>query len=128
MAHRKKIEVGVNERLTLLSPVFPDIDRQNRPPGVAKDDLLDAAVAAWTALRVSNGEALRHGGAANRRSLFSLPLPFAFLSFLDEMQRHNLQSALPLRYDPADTKQSCASTRKLGSVLLGQELPNQNQH
>jgi predicted RNase H-like nuclease len=32
---------------------------QNRPPGVAKDDLLDAAVAAWTALRISNGEARR---------------------------------------------------------------------
>jgi hypothetical protein len=56
------------------------------------------------------------------------PCHMLFFSFLDEKQRHNLQSALPLRYDPADTKQSCASTRKLGSVLLGQELPNQNQH
>jgi predicted RNase H-like nuclease len=59
MAHRKKIETGVNERLDLLRPLFPDIDRhlRNRPPGVGKDDLLDAAVAAWTALRISNGEA-----------------------------------------------------------------------
>jgi len=42
MAHRKKIEAGVNERLDLLRPVFPHIDRhfQNRPSGVAKDDLL----------------------------------------------------------------------------------------
>jgi predicted RNase H-like nuclease len=61
MMHRKKIEDGVNERLALLRPVFPDIERhlQNRPSGVAKDDLLDAAVAAWTALRISNGEAQR---------------------------------------------------------------------
>jgi len=59
MAHRKKIEVGVNERLNLLRSVFRDIDRhiQNRPPGVGKDDLLDSAVAAWTALRLWNSEA-----------------------------------------------------------------------
>jgi len=52
MAHRKKIEVGVNERLTLLRSVFPEIAShlQNRPPRIAKDDLLDAAAAAWTAL------------------------------------------------------------------------------
>ena len=55
MVHRKKVEDGVNERLDLLRSVFPDIDRhlQNRPSGVGKDDLLDAAVAAWTALRIS---------------------------------------------------------------------------
>jgi predicted RNase H-like nuclease len=59
MAYRKKIEAGVNERLTLLRPVFPAIDHhlRNRPSGVGKDDLLDAAVAAWSALRISNGEA-----------------------------------------------------------------------
>ncbi len=61
MAHRKKIEAGRNERLHLLRPEFPEIDRhlQDRPPGVGKDDLLDAAAAAWTALRSSNGEARR---------------------------------------------------------------------
>jgi predicted RNase H-like nuclease len=59
MAHRKKIEAGRNERLHLLRPEFPEIDRhlQDRTPGVAKDDLLDAAVAAWTAIRISGGEA-----------------------------------------------------------------------
>jgi predicted RNase H-like nuclease len=59
MPHKKKIEDGVNERIALLRPVFPEIDRhlQNRPPGVGKDDLLDAAAAAWTALRISSGEA-----------------------------------------------------------------------
>ena len=59
MVHRKKVEDGVNERLDPLRPLFPDIDRhlQNRPSGVGKDDLLDAAVAAWTAIRISGGEA-----------------------------------------------------------------------
>jgi predicted RNase H-like nuclease len=58
MMHRKKIEDGVNERLALLRPVFPDIERhlQNRPSGVAKDDLLDAAAAAWTALWINGAQ------------------------------------------------------------------------
>jgi predicted RNase H-like nuclease len=53
MAHRKSWHAG-----TALSP---KIDRhfQNRPSGVAKDDLLDAAAAAWTALRLDKGEAQR---------------------------------------------------------------------
>jgi predicted RNase H-like nuclease len=61
MKHRKKTKAGVNERLDLLHSVFPDIERplQNRPTGVAKDDLLDAAVAAWTALRLHKGKAHR---------------------------------------------------------------------
>ena len=61
MVHRKKINDGVNKRLDLLRPVLPDIDNdlQNRPSGVAKNDLLDAAAAAWTALRILKGEARR---------------------------------------------------------------------
>jgi predicted RNase H-like nuclease len=61
MVYRKKIKDGVDERLLLLRPVFVDIDRhiQHLPSGVAKDDMLDAAAAAWTALRISNGEARR---------------------------------------------------------------------
>jgi predicted RNase H-like nuclease len=60
MAHNKKREAGSNERVGLLSPVFPEIHRHilNRPSGVAKDDLLDAAAAAWTALRLHEGNAL----------------------------------------------------------------------
>jgi predicted RNase H-like nuclease len=61
MAHGKKTKVGVNERLDRLRPVFPDIERhlQNRTPSLGKDDLLDAAVAAWTATRIFKGEAQR---------------------------------------------------------------------
>ena len=61
MAYGKKTKSGVEERLGLLRPVFPDIEHyvQNRPPGVAKDDLLDSAVAAWTALRILKREARR---------------------------------------------------------------------
>jgi predicted RNase H-like nuclease len=59
MRNKKKSEQGAADRLTLLRTVFPDIDRQLpfRPPGVGKDDLLDAAVASWTALRIHNSEA-----------------------------------------------------------------------
>jgi predicted RNase H-like nuclease len=59
MAHGKKTKAGVSERLDLLRPVFPDIERhlQNRRADVGRDDLLDAAVAAWTAKRVYKGEA-----------------------------------------------------------------------
>lgn len=61
MAHGKKTKAGVSERLDLLRPVFPDIERhlQNRRASVGRDDLLDAAVAAWTALRICKDEARR---------------------------------------------------------------------
>jgi predicted RNase H-like nuclease len=61
MAHGKKTKAGVNERLDYLRSVFPGIEGhlQNRPASVGKDDLLDAAVAAWTALRICKGEAQR---------------------------------------------------------------------
>jgi predicted RNase H-like nuclease len=60
IAHNKKKEAGFNERLALLLLVFPNIQRHldNKPQGVGKDDLLDAAVAAWTALRRHRGEAV----------------------------------------------------------------------
>jgi predicted RNase H-like nuclease len=59
MLHNKKTEAGRHERLKLLDTVFPDLQRHldSRPRWVGKDDLLDAAVAAWTALRQHTGEA-----------------------------------------------------------------------
>jgi predicted RNase H-like nuclease len=59
MAHNKKTKEGAAERIALLRRVFPQIERHlaNRPPRVGADDLLDAAVAAWTALRRYQKEA-----------------------------------------------------------------------
>jgi predicted RNase H-like nuclease len=59
MVHNKKTKEGAAERIDVLSSVFPDIERHlaNRPPQVGSDDLLDAAAAAWTALRRHRGEA-----------------------------------------------------------------------
>ena len=61
MPHGKKTAAGIEERVELLRVVFPDIERhlQNRPHNVRKDDLLDAAVAAWTARRIQTSEARR---------------------------------------------------------------------
>jgi predicted RNase H-like nuclease len=59
MAHGKKTKAGTEERLKLVRAVFPDIEHHqyNRAANVGNDDLLDAAVAAWTALRLWKGEA-----------------------------------------------------------------------
>jgi predicted RNase H-like nuclease len=59
MAHKKKTPEGSTERISLLAPIFPEIGHHlgNRPSGVAKDDLLNAAAAAWSALRRYRGEA-----------------------------------------------------------------------
>jgi len=59
MTHKKKTEDGAAERIGVLRPIFPEIERHlaNRPPRVGADDLLDAAAAAWTALRSHHNEA-----------------------------------------------------------------------
>lgn len=61
MEHRKKSAAGRIERLDMLRPVFDQIDGllAERPSGVGKDDLLDAAAAAWSALRIARGEGQR---------------------------------------------------------------------
>jgi predicted RNase H-like nuclease len=53
MSYNKKTKEGGAERIALVHRVFPEIERHlaNRPPRVGADDLLDALVAAWTALR-----------------------------------------------------------------------------
>jgi predicted RNase H-like nuclease len=57
MIHGKRTRDGVNERVKLLRSEFPNIERHllNRPPDVGTDDLLDAAAAAWTAIRICKG-------------------------------------------------------------------------
>jgi predicted RNase H-like nuclease len=59
MADSKKSADGRKERLDLLRSKFPMIDQrlQPRPKGVGRDDLLDAAVAAWSALSLQRNEA-----------------------------------------------------------------------
>ena len=59
MKHNKKTAEGAKERVVLLRRVFPQIDRHlaNRPRRVGADDLLDAAAAAWTALRLYQRQA-----------------------------------------------------------------------
>jgi predicted RNase H-like nuclease len=61
MKHNKKTREGAADRNALLSTIFPDIQRHlaGKPKGVGKDDLLDAAAAAWTALRRYRGKAVR---------------------------------------------------------------------
>jgi len=53
MRYGKKSRNGRLERLALLRRVFPSIDAHvaQRPARVGADDLLDAAAAAWTAIR-----------------------------------------------------------------------------
>ncbi len=60
MKHNKKTKEGIAERIALLRNVFPEIERHlaTRLTRVGADDLLDAAAAAWTALRLHNGKAL----------------------------------------------------------------------
>jgi predicted RNase H-like nuclease len=59
MTHNKKTKDGIAERIGALRPVFPEIDQclAGRPSRVGADDLLDAAAAAWSALRWHRGEA-----------------------------------------------------------------------
>jgi predicted RNase H-like nuclease len=59
MKHNKKTREGAAERIAVLRPIFPEIERHlaNRPPRVGADDLLDAAAAAWTALRLHQRQA-----------------------------------------------------------------------
>lgn len=61
MEHKKKSQAGREERMNVLGRYLPEIAKclASRPPGVAPDDLLDAAVAALTARRWLRGETAR---------------------------------------------------------------------
>ena len=60
MKHNKKTKEGAAERVVLLRRVFPQVETHlaSRARAVGADDLLDAAAAAWSALRFHNAEAL----------------------------------------------------------------------
>jgi predicted RNase H-like nuclease len=59
MVYNKKAGEGIAERIALLRRVFPEIETHlaSHPTHVGADDLLDAAAAAWTALRWYRNEA-----------------------------------------------------------------------
>jgi predicted RNase H-like nuclease len=59
MAHKKTAQEGIAERIAILRPVFSQIEKHvaDRPSRVGADDLLDAAAAAWTGLRLHRGKA-----------------------------------------------------------------------
>lgn len=59
MLNGKKSASGKAQRLSLLRTVFPEmaIHIKSRRPGIGADDVIDAAAAAWTALRHSEGRA-----------------------------------------------------------------------
>lgn len=63
LVHPKKRRAGREERSRILERVgFPDAARllgDRRPRGIAADDLLDAAIACWTAARIAAGHAQR---------------------------------------------------------------------
>jgi predicted RNase H-like nuclease len=73
--HNKKRLAGRQERIALLSPIFPtlaDIVRKvRRRRHLEPDDILDALVAAWTAVRAIVGEAsaLPQPGERDKRGL-----------------------------------------------------------
>lgn len=64
MAYPKKTPAGHGERLRILRGVFTDVDDHlaRRPAGVARDDVLDAFIAAWSAGRWLAGTFQRLGG------------------------------------------------------------------
>ena len=73
LQHPKRYQAGIAERLALLRSCFASITEAAvlkplaGPPHATLDDLLDAAAAAWTARRISTGQAT-HLGAVDRRT------------------------------------------------------------
>ncbi|MFQ6034632.1 MAG: DUF429 domain-containing protein [Sedimentisphaerales bacterium] len=61
MQHKKRQLAGRNERMRLLSTIFPDVGqlvaKARKPKEVAPDDILDALAAAWTASQIVSGKA-----------------------------------------------------------------------
>jgi predicted RNase H-like nuclease len=56
MQYKKSRVVGREERMRVLSDIFPNVEAIRKPEGTAADDVLDALVAAWTAVQVVQGK------------------------------------------------------------------------
>jgi predicted RNase H-like nuclease len=59
MAHRKGSRLGREERRDALTGVFPDlhaIEATGRAQGIPVEDILDAAIACWSASRLAGGK------------------------------------------------------------------------
>jgi len=71
MAHHKSTPEGRSERLAALRSVFPDVDDHAtiRVPATRPDDVLDAFVAAWSALRWLTKTHVQLGGDVDRNGI-----------------------------------------------------------
>ena len=59
LTYRKTSVAGRDERLSALTPVFPQLQgivAEGRSHGLAIEDILDAVVACWSALRLAGGK------------------------------------------------------------------------
>jgi predicted RNase H-like nuclease len=60
MTHRKSSRLGRQERRELLAGAFPDfgaLEKNGREQRLPIEDILDALVACWSALRLASGKA-----------------------------------------------------------------------
>ena len=71
MRFAKRTAGGRAERIAALRPAFGDLARlvEHSPAGAQRDDVLDALVGAWTALRYAANRHLRLGGQRDERGL-----------------------------------------------------------
>jgi predicted RNase H-like nuclease len=71
MRSAKRTAAGRVERIAALRPAFGDVARlvEHPPAGAQRDDVLDALVGAWTALRHAAQSHLRLGGQRDGRGL-----------------------------------------------------------
>jgi len=65
LKNKKSSDAGAAERLKLLEPHYPSLRRymlESASASTKREDILDAAVAAWSAERVARGQACSLGG------------------------------------------------------------------
>ena len=85
LQHPKRYQAGIAERLALLSSYFAHITESAvfvplaGPPHATLDDLLDAAAAAWTARRISTGQATHLGAVDGRTEIDGAGYPLTIV-------------------------------------------------